>query len=135
MSLGLNRSGIILATSPRVPVGGSTLRLGVRISRVAGRSCGRKFRGVGALTRLDLDMLARERKPLGFSRTTSLFASQMAVCPPPTPSRVPAPGCSVSFHAMGESQIWLERSVLNRLAALRGPHESYSVVILRLAKG
>jgi hypothetical protein len=79
MSLGLNRSGIILATSPRL--------LGVRISRVTGRSCGRKFRGVGTLTRLDLDMLARERKPLGFSRTTSLFASQMAVRPPHQPRR------------------------------------------------
>jgi hypothetical protein len=32
-------------------------------------------------------------------------------------------------------RIWLEASVLDRLRALRGPGESYSDVILRLAKG
>jgi hypothetical protein len=31
--------------------------------------------------------------------------------------------------------IWLERRVLYRLRALRGPGESYSDVILRLVKG
>jgi hypothetical protein len=31
--------------------------------------------------------------------------------------------------------IWLEPRVLDRLKALRGPGESYSDVILRLAKG
>jgi hypothetical protein len=35
----------------------------------------------------------------------------------------------------GERHIWLERGVLNRLRALRGPSESYSDVILRLANG
>jgi hypothetical protein len=34
----------------------------------------------------------------------------------------------------GEHQIWLARSVVDRLAAMRGPGESYSDVILRLAK-
>ena len=34
--------------------------------------------------------------------------------------------------AKGERQIWLEPRVVDRLAALRGPGESYSDVILRL---
>jgi hypothetical protein len=33
----------------------------------------------------------------------------------------------------GEPLVWLERTVVNRLLALRGPGESYSDVILRLA--
>jgi hypothetical protein len=35
----------------------------------------------------------------------------------------------------GARQIWLEPRVLDRLRALRGPGESYSDVILKLAKG
>jgi hypothetical protein len=35
--------------------------------------------------------------------------------------------------ATGEHQIWLARSVVDRLKAMRGPAESYSDVILRLA--
>jgi predicted CopG family antitoxin len=35
----------------------------------------------------------------------------------------------------GERQIWIEEGWANRLAALRQPGESYSDVILRLAKG
>jgi hypothetical protein len=35
----------------------------------------------------------------------------------------------------GERMIWLEPRILDRLKALRGPDESYSDVILRLAKG
>jgi len=37
--------------------------------------------------------------------------------------------------AKGERQMWLARSVVDRLHALRDPGESYSDVILRLAKG
>jgi hypothetical protein len=37
--------------------------------------------------------------------------------------------------AKGQRQIWLQRSVIDRLRALRGPGESYSDVILRRAKG
>ena len=37
--------------------------------------------------------------------------------------------------AKGEHQVWLARAVVDRLAALRGPGETYSDVILRLAKG
>jgi len=37
--------------------------------------------------------------------------------------------------AKGEHQIWLELPVVDWLKALRGPGESYSDVILRLAKG
>jgi hypothetical protein len=35
----------------------------------------------------------------------------------------------------GERQIWLEPHILNKLRHLRGPGESYSGVILRLAAG
>jgi len=34
----------------------------------------------------------------------------------------------------GERLIWLDRAVVDRLRALRGPGESYSDVILRLAR-
>lgn len=34
--------------------------------------------------------------------------------------------------AMGERQIWLDRAVVDRLSAARGPGETYSDVILRL---
>ena len=34
----------------------------------------------------------------------------------------------------GQRLVWLERSVVNRLRALRGPGESYSDVILRLVE-
>jgi hypothetical protein len=37
--------------------------------------------------------------------------------------------------AKGERWIWLEPRFVDRLRALRGPGESYSDVILRLAKG
>jgi predicted CopG family antitoxin len=36
---------------------------------------------------------------------------------------------------MGRVHIWLDPGVLAKLKALRGPGESYSDVILRLAKG
>lgn len=36
--------------------------------------------------------------------------------------------------AKDEHQIWLARAVVDRLRAMRGPGESYSDVILRLAK-
>jgi hypothetical protein len=36
--------------------------------------------------------------------------------------------------AKGEHQIWLARAVVDQLKALRGPRESYSDVILRLAE-
>jgi hypothetical protein len=35
--------------------------------------------------------------------------------------------------ARGERLIWLERSVIDRLRSLRGPGESFSDVILRMA--
>jgi hypothetical protein len=38
-------------------------------------------------------------------------------------------------NAKGEVHIWLEPRVVDKLAALRGPGESYSDVILRLAAG
>jgi hypothetical protein len=45
---------------------------------------------------------------------------------------------SISFEResdeKGERLIWLEPHVVNRLRALRGPDESYSDVILRIAK-
>jgi hypothetical protein len=46
---------------------------------------------------------------------------------------------SVNFEAgvdaNGERCIWLPREVVDRLRALRGPGESFSDVILRLAAG
>jgi hypothetical protein len=33
----------------------------------------------------------------------------------------------------GQCCVWLPRAVVDRLARMRGPHESYSDVILRLA--
>ena len=45
---------------------------------------------------------------------------------------------SVNFEAgvddKGERYIWLPRAVVDRLRSLRGPGESFSDVILRLAK-
>jgi len=42
---------------------------------------------------------------------------------------------SAAFEAIqqGERYVWLENAMADRLAALRGPDESYSDVILRLA--
>ncbi len=49
------------------------------------------------------------------------------------------PFSSVNFEAgvddKGERYIWLPRAVVDRLRSLRAPGESYSDVILRLAKG
>ena len=39
----------------------------------------------------------------------------------------------VTVVAQGEKLIWLDRAVVDRLRSLRGPGESYSDVILRLA--
>jgi hypothetical protein len=45
--------------------------------------------------------------------------------------------CSVGFErerdANGRRLIWLDAAVVDRLAAMRGPAEDYSDVILRLA--
>jgi hypothetical protein len=41
---------------------------------------------------------------------------------------------SVNFEPEGERHIWLERKFVDRLAAMRGPGESYSDVILTLAR-
>ena len=43
-------------------------------------------------------------------------------------------GCEPEPDANGERLIWLETAVVNRLRALRRPSESYSDVILQLAK-
>jgi hypothetical protein len=44
-------------------------------------------------------------------------------------------GYENATNEKGERLIWLERSVVDRLKAMRGPGESYSDVILRLAEG
>jgi hypothetical protein len=46
----------------------------------------------------------------------------------PEPSRAPA------SDEKDNREIWLEPSVVNKLRAIRGPGESYSDVILQLAK-
>ncbi len=43
-------------------------------------------------------------------------------------------GYEARLNAKGERLIWVEASVVDRLAALRGPGESYSDVILRLVE-
>jgi hypothetical protein len=40
----------------------------------------------------------------------------------------------VTVVAQGEKLIWLDYAVVARLRAMRGPEESYSDVILRLAE-
>jgi hypothetical protein len=44
-------------------------------------------------------------------------------------------GYENAVNEKGERLIWLDRSVVDRLRSLRGPGESYSDVILRLAGG
>jgi hypothetical protein len=39
----------------------------------------------------------------------------------------------VTVVAQGEKLIWLDRAVIDRLRAMRGPSESYSDTIVRLA--
>jgi hypothetical protein len=43
-------------------------------------------------------------------------------------------GYENQVNERGERLVWLAPSVVNRLRAMRGPGESYSDVILRLAK-
>jgi hypothetical protein len=40
-----------------------------------------------------------------------------------------------AVNERGEREIWLEEGVLNRLRLMRGPGESYSDVIVRVAAG
>jgi hypothetical protein len=42
-------------------------------------------------------------------------------------------GYENEFNEKGERLIWLEPNVIDRLRSLRGPNETYSDVILRLA--
>jgi hypothetical protein len=44
-------------------------------------------------------------------------------------------GFENKINERGERVIWLEPNVVDRLRSLRGPGESYSDVILRVAKG
>jgi hypothetical protein len=44
-------------------------------------------------------------------------------------------GYEAEPNAKGEREIWLEEVWVDRLAALRGPEETYSDVILRVATG
>jgi hypothetical protein len=44
-------------------------------------------------------------------------------------------GFENEVNKKGERLIWLYAAVVNRLAAMRGPGESYNDVILRLGKG
>ena len=41
----------------------------------------------------------------------------------------------VTVVAQGEKLIWLDRAMIDRLRGLRGPGESFSDVILRIAGG
>jgi len=44
-------------------------------------------------------------------------------------------GYENKVNEKGERLIWLEPSTVDRLRAMRGPGESYSDVVLRLAEG
>ena len=43
-------------------------------------------------------------------------------------------GYEPQTNAKGERLVWLESAIVDRLAAMRGPGESYSDVILRLVE-
>jgi hypothetical protein len=43
-------------------------------------------------------------------------------------------GFENAVNEQGERLVWLDRAVVDRLGALRGPGESYSDVILRLVE-
>jgi hypothetical protein len=47
----------------------------------------------------------------------------------------PQLGYENKFNEKGERLIWLDPAVVNKLRALRAPGESFSDVILRLARG
>jgi hypothetical protein len=51
----------------------------------------------------------------------------------PRRSRLGSVGYENKTNERGERLIWLDRSMVDRLRAMRGPSESYSGVILRLA--
>jgi hypothetical protein len=44
-------------------------------------------------------------------------------------------GYEVEANERGERAVWLEDAMADRLAAMRGPGESYSDVILRIVEG
>ena len=44
-------------------------------------------------------------------------------------------GYENQINERGERLIWLDHAVVSRLRAMRGPGESYSDVVLRLAEG
>jgi hypothetical protein len=44
-------------------------------------------------------------------------------------------GYENQINERGERLIWLDHAVVSRLHAMRGPGESYSDVVLRLAEG
>ena len=43
-------------------------------------------------------------------------------------------GYETQLNAQGEQLVWLETAIVDRLGVMRGPGESYSDVILRLAE-
>jgi hypothetical protein len=69
------------------------------------------------------------RRMIRISITAAAFEAIAATLP------LGSAGFERESDANGGRQIWLARAVVDRLRALRGPGESYSDVILRLAKG
>jgi len=62
--------------------------------------------------------------------TAEAYAAIKATLPTDTQTWPPSPG------DLGDVVIWLDQAMLDdRIEAMRGPGESYSDVILRLAKG
>ena len=65
---------------------------------------------------------------IAISITPEAYAAIRATLPEGADSRPPQP------DGRGSVRLWLGRKFVDRLAQMRGPGESYSDVILRLAK-
>jgi hypothetical protein len=88
--------------------------------------------------------LARPQAAAAKSRDRAYITGPWSASPSPPPpfeaiaATLPL-GSSVGYEsepdARGERWIWLEPRFVDRVRALRGPGESYSGVILRLAQG
>ena len=66
---------------------------------------------------------------IGITVTAEAYAAIKATLPAGTQTRPPSPGDS------GDVIIWLDQAMLDRLDAMRGPGESYSDAIIRVARG
>jgi hypothetical protein len=66
---------------------------------------------------------------IGITITAEAYAAIKATLPADTQTWPTSP------PGLGDVVIWLDQATVDRLGALRGPGESYSDVILRVAEG